>query len=231
MSSNQEEKEKERKKKEERYANSLPFPNQAKKVDPSRFKPPPSQELNSLKVQGGIQPPPPKSATKGEIKTDWHQTDSQAIVTLYIKGVKENDISFEPEQFAFKITIQNDPGLKSLLGSDTFSLSYRLEKEIHPQDCKVNVGSSKVEIILKKKDEGVKWTNLGEKETTFGSSNDSNEFETSNSGLIQYLPFPFLFSFPFPFPFFPFEIQKKKEKKKPFFPFSFSVPFFLFFIL
>jgi suppressor of G2 allele of SKP1 len=91
------------------------------------------------------------------MKQDWYQTDSDLILTLFIKQVKPEQcqIEFHPLQLSVAIS----------QGSTETSLELDLQHEILPELSTFELLTTKVEIKLKKKTIGLKWTALEALET------------------------------------------------------------------
>jgi len=97
------------------------------------------------------------------VRIDWHQTNTDVVATFYLRGVKQDEVSFGGDSQSFKISINSEAVTKVQQDSAFFSATYPLERKVRDAETEVKVGVAKVEVILKKADEGVRWNSLGER--------------------------------------------------------------------
>lgn len=92
--------------------------------------------------------PPPSSS----INKEWYQTNDSVSVSIYLKNVLKSNLSvtFKANSFELIYNQMQPP----------FVLNVKLSKEIDPNDCKVNITPTKVEIKMKKAKPGEKWSTL-----------------------------------------------------------------------
>ncbi|BES98898.1 Suppressor of G2 allele of [Nesidiocoris tenuis] len=86
-------------------------------------------------------------------KFDWYQSESQIVLTLFVKKVKpepESSVIFGESQIVAKLTAE--PGLR-------IEKTFKLEKQVKPRGCSYKIFPSKVEIKLAKFD-GSHWPRL-----------------------------------------------------------------------
>eukprot|EP01096_Ripella_sp_DP13-Kostka_P014286 TRINITY_DN6409_c0_g1_i2.p1 TRINITY_DN6409_c0_g1~~TRINITY_DN6409_c0_g1_i2.p1 ORF type:complete len:376 (+),score=154.54 TRINITY_DN6409_c0_g1_i2:78-1205(+) len=98
-------------------------------------------------------PAPFDAPPKPKVRHEWYQTPTHVTVEVYQKGVKKEDaeITFSEEELHISI---------KLSASSEYSLDLSLCDKISPQDTVVSFLSTKVEVRLKKANEGTKWTAL-----------------------------------------------------------------------
>ncbi|KAJ5958764.1 uncharacterized protein N7479_005914 [Penicillium vulpinum] len=89
-----------------------------------------------------------------KIRHEWYQSQDSVVVTLYVKAVPEN-----------KVTVELKEGLVSLQFPLPSSAEYDftldpLYAAIDPAESKVSVKSTKIELTLRKKTPGQKWSAL-----------------------------------------------------------------------
>ena len=90
--------------------------------------------------------------TGPKTRYDWYQTESQVILTILVKKVKEKDLDLNLQENTLSLT------LKLPSGGD-YSLELDLLHPIIPDKSITKVLGSKVEIKLKKAD-GIRWSKL-----------------------------------------------------------------------
>lgn len=112
---------------------------------------PPSSVLAAIDGQSN-QEQPEQQYTVPKPRYDWYQTETQVIVTLMIKNVKEENVNVEYGDQTLSATV------KLPSGSD-FSLELDLAHAINPAQCKTRIMSTKVELKMNKT-EGIRWSSL-----------------------------------------------------------------------
>jgi len=98
---------------------------------------------NSMPILG-----PPKPAVRHE----WYQTHTHVIVTVFAKGIKKDNLTVDVDDKKLKIDIKEYQG-------SPFLLDIILAHTILPDQCKVQILSTKIEVKLKKS-EGIQWAKL-----------------------------------------------------------------------
>lgn len=90
-----------------------------------------------------------------DIKTqyDWYQSATHVDVTLRVRNCKKETVNvvFGPQELEVTIKLQEE---------DTQEYSYNLSMEIIPEESSYSVDDKKIEIKLKKKDDGIQWATL-----------------------------------------------------------------------
>ncbi|KAK9763940.1 Cochaperone protein [Basidiobolus ranarum] len=106
-------------------------------------------ELNSSEPVVPADIPKPPGSSK--IKTEWFQSHDFITITLFIKNVKQSDVSVDFEERGASISVKTPTG--SDLNYDWEPLSH----PIIPGESKYLVLSTKIELKLKKAHSGVQW--------------------------------------------------------------------------
>eukprot|EP00299_Pterocystis_sp_00344_P020113 c98_g1_i2.p1 GENE.c98_g1_i2~~c98_g1_i2.p1 ORF type:complete len:380 (+),score=93.83 c98_g1_i2:26-1141(+) len=83
---------------------------------------------------------------------EWYQSDSAVTVTILARGLKSDQVTHEFTSHSFSVSI-------NLTANDTWTLDLDLCDEIIPESSTVTVGTTKVELRLKKA-RPVKWLSL-----------------------------------------------------------------------
>ncbi|KAK2811544.1 hypothetical protein FQN50_002167 [Emmonsiellopsis sp. PD_5] len=97
---------------------------------------------------------PPQAPVATKVRHEWYQTADTVVVTLYAKGVPKDkaDIDIQEDSLSVSFPLAT--------GSDySFNLD-PLWASIDPATSKATVMSTKIEIILRKRQPGQKWGNL-----------------------------------------------------------------------
>ncbi|ORY93486.1 SGS domain-domain-containing protein [Syncephalastrum racemosum] len=94
---------------------------------------------------------------------EWFQNDAFVTVEVFVKNVKDSNVSLSFFDKSLSLTIKMAAGSEYSLELDP------LVHEIDPKQSSYRILSTKVEIKLKKKVEGIKWNNL-EGEDTISSN-------------------------------------------------------------
>lgn len=94
------------------------------------------------------------SGRKG-IKREWYQNNTTVFVTIFAKGVKEDQCKVDFQETELSVCFP-------LPGSDgeEYQLDLELFDGVEPSGCKIDVGKVKVEIALAKKTSGSQWKDL-----------------------------------------------------------------------
>ncbi|KAI8149610.1 SGS domain-containing protein [Fennellomyces sp. T-0311] len=135
--------------------------------------PPPPPAAEPVVQQPVAAPAPPAAPTPQGVRArhEWFQNDAFVTVEVFIKNVKKDtvDLGFFDKSLSLTIKMPN--------GSD-YSLELDpLAHEIQPKESSFKVLSTKIEIKLKKKTEGIKWGALegdDDMATTMASSSVSS---------------------------------------------------------
>ncbi|GAA5926993.1 hypothetical protein JCM1841_001605 [Sporobolomyces salmonicolor] len=91
-------------------------------------------------------------ATK--IRHEWYQTDSEVVVSVFIRNVKEEDLKVDIQERSLSLSVRLPTG------SD---IVFDLDPVAHPIDVaqsSYRVLQPKIELKLRKKDAGIKWTKV-----------------------------------------------------------------------
>ncbi|GAA5998458.1 uncharacterized protein JCM10292_002709 [Rhodotorula paludigena] len=89
-----------------------------------------------------------------KIRHEWYQTDSEVVVSVFIRNVKEEDLKVELQERSLSLSVHLPTG------SDVV---FDLDPLAHPIDAQASsyrVLQPKIELKLKKKDGGVKWNKI-----------------------------------------------------------------------
>ncbi|XP_018601922.1 protein SGT1 homolog isoform X1 [Scleropages formosus] len=86
------------------------------------------------------------------VKHDWYQTESQVIVTVMVKNVRQEDVQVNIDERELTATIKLPSG-------EDFNLKFHLLHPVIPQQSTFKVLSTKVEIKMKKT-EAIRWEKL-----------------------------------------------------------------------
>jgi suppressor of G2 allele of SKP1 len=113
--------------------------------------PPPSAAEAAVAVQV-MAPAAPK------IRHEWYQTDSHVIVTVFCKGLKPEQIDkhIGATEYSLNIKLNDD-------AATTWTQDVELFGEIVPDESRLDLMSTKIELWLKKK-AGLRWGSLERKE-------------------------------------------------------------------
>ncbi|GAB65905.1 SGS domain containing protein, partial [Plasmodium cynomolgi strain B] len=91
------------------------------------------------------------------IRHDWSQTADRVFVTLYKKGLRENDCLHYVEEGRLSVMIKMD-------ADEMYLLEKRLFSKIIPNRTSVSVTPMKIEVTLEKLQPDVEWPQLEERE-------------------------------------------------------------------
>ncbi|GAA5840014.1 hypothetical protein JCM11251_006587 [Rhodosporidiobolus azoricus] len=89
-----------------------------------------------------------------KIRHEWYQTESEVVVSVFIRNVKEEDLKVELHERSLSLTV------KLPTGSDVVFDLDPLAHEIDVKQSKHRVLTPKIELTLKKKEGGIKWTKI-----------------------------------------------------------------------
>ncbi|OXA60537.1 protein SGT1 homolog [Folsomia candida] len=89
---------------------------------------------------------------KPVVRMDFYQTDSDVVVTIFLKNQKQDEVSVDYSTESFRLAAKYPDG------SD-YLREVHLAKRIRPDDCSFKVLSTKIEIKLHKQDGGP-WATL-----------------------------------------------------------------------
>ncbi|CDH60535.1 suppressor of g2 allele of skp1 homolog [Lichtheimia corymbifera JMRC:FSU:9682] len=133
--------------------------------------PPPPPAPKQEEPAPAVQAPAPSTPQNVRARHEWFQNDAFVTVEVFIKKVNKDDVSLDFFDRSLSLSIKMPTG-------STFSLELDpLAHEVLPKECSYKVLSTKIEIKLKKKTEGIKWGTLeGEDElpTTMASTSVSS---------------------------------------------------------
>ena len=99
-----------------------------------------------------------KAPTGPKIRHEWYQTDSHVIVTVFCKGLKSEQIEkhLSATEYSLSIKLQDE-------AETTWNQEIELFGEIIPDESRLDLMSTKIELWLKKKT-GLRWNSLERKE-------------------------------------------------------------------
>ncbi|ORX48373.1 SGS-domain-containing protein [Piromyces finnis] len=106
------------------------------------------QQSTTTEQQQKVQLPPQK------VRHEWFQNENFVTISVFIKNVKSENVTVDLENRALSLTIKLPTGSDFLFDLDP------LAHEIIPEESKYSVLSTKIEIKLKKKVMGIKWSIL-----------------------------------------------------------------------
>eukprot|EP00435_Cladocopium_sp_Y103_P059272 s211_g21.t1 len=110
------------------------------------------------------------------VKREWYQNATHVFITLFAKGVAEENLKVDLQQKEIAISFPL-PGGSS---DEEYQLNLDLHDDIVPSKSKVEVSRVKVEVILEKKNPQIKWRDLERKEQILETPPDQPEYPTSN---------------------------------------------------
>lgn len=160
----------------------------------STFAPPQGVSPKSTSPSTLLAPPGAAQAREPKetgVKIDWHQTDKDVIATFYARGVKQSEVAFGCDETSFKLTIKSDAITRSMKGGNFFSATFTLDKEIVKEESQVKLHLTKIEVTLRKKEEGVRWE-LSKLEKTSETSTRLDSVTTSMGLLLLFILVLFL---------------------------------------
>ena len=88
-----------------------------------------------------------------KIEYDWYQSTTFVFMTLKIKGINKEKLNITFGSHEVGVALKLEEG-------KTFEQAFSLNAEIIPEQCSFNVFETKVELKLKKKEDGYQWTSL-----------------------------------------------------------------------
>ncbi|GAA5879799.1 hypothetical protein JCM16303_004184 [Sporobolomyces ruberrimus] len=88
---------------------------------------------------------------ESKIRHEWYQTDSEVVVSVFVRNVKEEDLKVEIEPKSLSLSIHLPTGSDIVFDLDP------LAHEIDPKRSSYRVLQPKIEIKLTKVDAGIKW--------------------------------------------------------------------------
>lgn len=91
--------------------------------------------------------------SSNKIRHEYFQTDKSVNVDIFIKNLKKEQVSVDFEPESVTVNIQTLPGTETVL-------DFALFHDIVPSECKFEILSTKLEIMLVKKAQGLKWASL-----------------------------------------------------------------------
>ncbi|GAA5889299.1 hypothetical protein JCM5296_005860 [Sporobolomyces johnsonii] len=89
-----------------------------------------------------------------KIRHEWYQTDSEVVVSVFIRNVKQEDLKVDIQEHSLSLSVHLPTG------SD---IVFDLDPLAHPVDVaqsSYRVLQPKIELKLRKKDAGIKWTKI-----------------------------------------------------------------------
>ncbi|KAM0754730.1 SGS-domain-containing protein [Meredithblackwellia eburnea MCA 4105] len=89
-----------------------------------------------------------------KVRHEWYQSDSDVVLSLFIRNVDKDTLNVEYEQNAVTISYPLQTGSQFSWSLDS------LAHEIDTKNSSVRVLAPKIEITLKKKQPGVRWAKL-----------------------------------------------------------------------
>jgi len=101
---------------------------------------------------------PPSIPSQPKIRHEWYQTNSHAIVAIFAKNIKKEQVTIDIREKTLSVTIQMSNANDYLLEIDLFDT-------VVPQECTIEYMSTKIEIKLKKFAQ-YKWKDLEDKGDT-----------------------------------------------------------------
>jgi len=150
--------------------------------NPSLFKKEESNIKTNTEQQSQQQQPQQQLPQK--VRHEWFQNENYVTISVFIKKVKPETVSIDLEDRALSLTIKLPTGSDFCFDLDP------LAHEIIPGESKYSVLSTKIEIKLKKKVTGIKWSVLeGEDDTNLAqvtTLNDANKPSYPSSSKKKY---------------------------------------------
>jgi suppressor of G2 allele of SKP1 len=93
------------------------------------------------------------------MRYEWYQTANHVVVTIFVKQIKKEDVVLEAESEHIAVIFPLGP-------SDTYNLDLDLADSILNNDTELNITTTKIEIRLKKLNQGKMWPSLEKSEET-----------------------------------------------------------------
>jgi len=150
--------------------------------NPALFKKEESNIKTNTEQQSQQQQPQQQLPQK--VRHEWFQNENYVTISVFIKKVKPETVSIDLEDRALSLTIKLPTGSDFCFDLDP------LAHEIIPGESKYSVLSTKIEIKLKKKVTGIKWSVLeGEDDTNLAqvtTLNDANKPSYPSSSKKKY---------------------------------------------
>ncbi|KAJ9368223.1 hypothetical protein DTO282F9_8444 [Paecilomyces variotii] len=113
---------------------------------------------SSAPFTAGPAAPSPAASTPvapaSKVRHEWYQSNDSVVLTLYVKGVPKDEVEVEFKDDSISIEFPQPSGAQF-----TFSLD-PLFAAIDPSASKYTVMSTKIEVVLRKKVAGQKWSVL-----------------------------------------------------------------------
>ncbi|OJJ08064.1 hypothetical protein ASPVEDRAFT_143152 [Aspergillus versicolor CBS 583.65] len=125
------------------------------------------KETGDASVGASNEVKPPAAATSqaiGSIRHEWYQSNDSIVVTLYAKGVAKESVDAELKSDSVSVQFPLPSGSEY-----TFSLD-PLFASIDESTSKINTFGTKVELVLRKKAPGQKWSSLESSPSTIKPS-------------------------------------------------------------
>ncbi|EGE83048.1 SGT1 and CS domain-containing protein [Blastomyces dermatitidis ATCC 18188] len=113
--------------------------------------------------------PPPQAPITTKVRHEWYQTHDTVVITLYAKGVPKEQADVDIQEDSLSVTFP------TVSGSDYSFNLYPLFSPVDSTSSKATVMSTKIEIILRKKQPGQKWGGLE------GTSRQGSNVTTSST--------------------------------------------------
>ncbi|GAA5864747.1 hypothetical protein JCM8547_008294 [Rhodosporidiobolus lusitaniae] len=89
-----------------------------------------------------------------KIRHEWYQTDSDVVVSVFIRNVKEEDLKVELHERSLSLSVHLPTGSDVVFDLDP------LAHDINVKQSKHRVLQPKIELTLKKKEGGIKWSKI-----------------------------------------------------------------------
>lgn len=161
-------------------------PSLFKKEEPNTLQP--QQEVNTTTTteqqSATTEQPQPQPQLPQRVRHEWFQNENYVTISVFIKKVKPETVTIDLEERALSLTIKLPTGSDFCFDLDP------LAHEIIPGESKYSVLSTKIEIKLKKKVMGIKWSVLeGEDDENLAqitTLNDTNKPSYPSSSKKKY---------------------------------------------
>ncbi|PGH16341.1 hypothetical protein AJ79_01883 [Helicocarpus griseus UAMH5409] len=140
----------------------------------------PSSSTNAQQQAATQSSATPQAPAVTKVRHEWYQSHDNVVVTLYAKGVPKEKADIDIKEDSLSITFPLPTGSDFSFNLDPLFAS------VDASTSKATVMSTKVEIILRKKQPGQKWAALEDTSRTVGS--DSKVTSTIPTAVLSSRP-------------------------------------------
>jgi suppressor of G2 allele of SKP1 len=95
----------------------------------------------------------PPAMMTSKIRHEYFQTDAVVTLDIFIKNLRKEQVSVEFQPDSVSVSVESD-------GNRSTVLDFQLFHDIDPSGSKFEILSTKLEIVMAKKQQGLKWQSL-----------------------------------------------------------------------